>query len=177
MTTVQGAMLGYFDLRPLWFVCGLLVSVLASWIISRSCCSRRNPWRLMVISTFVFTVAFVVFLTERGPFLGRTQRKEFRMSWKVEPMDVDRAPQGFQESGVRLEFVDFPGHFVVILSEELLQHLRRQPTGPVTVAFDVTYDYGRARGYNEVQVAGLRDWVEEFSWGGTVGNPTRSPWE
>ena len=175
--TLKAAMLGYVDLRPLWFVCGLLVSVLASGVISRRVCSRRSPWSPMVASAFVFTMAFVVFLTERGPFLGRTQQKEFRMSWKVEPMDADRAPHRIQESGVRLEFVDFPGHFVVILSEELLQHLRRQPAGPVTVAFDVTYDYCRARGYDEVEVAGLRDWVEEFSWGGTVGNPTRSPWE
>ncbi|MFM7213879.1 MAG: hypothetical protein ACKO3H_03260 [Verrucomicrobiota bacterium] len=175
--TLQAALLGYGDLRPLWFVCGLLVSILASWVISRRVRSRRSPWRLMVASAFVFSLGFVVFLTERGPFLGRTQRKEFRMSWKVEPVEADGALHRIQQSGVRLEFVDFPGHFVVILSEELLQHLRQQPAGLVTATFDVTYDYGRARGYNEVEVAGLRDWVEEFSWGGTVGNPRRSPWE
>lgn len=175
--TLIPSLLGFFDLRPLWFVCGLLVSILASWVISRRVRPRTSPWRLMVASALVFTMAFVVFLTERGPFLGRTHRKEFRMSWKVEPMEADGALHRIQQSGVRLEFVDFPGHFVVILSEELLQHLRQQPAGPVTATFDVTYDYGRARGYDEVEVAGLRDWVEEFSWGGTVGNPRRSPWE
>lgn len=175
--TVPGAMQGYVDLRPLWFVCGLLVSVLASWAISRRFWSRRSLWSVMTVSALVFSVAFVVFLTEHGPFLGRTRRKEFRMSWKVEPVVPDGGTQGFQQSGVRLEFADFPGHFVVILSEELLQHLRRQPAGPVTVVFDVIYDYGRARGYDEVEIAGLRDWVEQFSWGGTVGDPQRSPWE
>ena len=132
---------------------------------------------MMTVSAVIFTAVFVVFLTERGPFLGRTYRKEFRMSWMVEPVVSEGSIQGFRRSGVRLEFVDFPGHFVVILSEELLQHLRRQPSGPVPVVFDVTYDYGRARGYNAVEIAGLRDWVVEFGWGGTVGDPRRSPWE
>jgi hypothetical protein len=169
--------LAYFDLRPFWFLGGMLVVVLLALGLRSWLGPRWSRGRAVAVAMLVYTTAFGLFLTEYGPFVGRKLRKEFRMSWRVEPVVSEGVPQGFKQPGVRLEFVDFPGHVAVILSNDLLDHLQRQPTGPVPVVFEVTYDYGRPRGYREIEIAGLREWNSEFSWGGTVGNPERSPWD
>jgi len=78
---------------------------------------------------------------------------------------------------VELSFAEFPGHFISHHSEDLAQHLQAIGKDKVPVVFEITRNYGRTKGYSEIEIAGLKTWRSDFSSGGTRGEPEQSPWD
>ena len=116
---------------------------------------------------------FAFFLTETGPFIGQRDTREFVMTWKL----VEEKNTNYKQPHVRLEYKDFPGHRIGHYSQELLDHLEAQGTEEIKAVFSTVADYGKVRGYSAESIAGLSEWSEEWSYGGTSGSPTSSPWD
>ena len=78
---------------------------------------------------------------------------------------------------VELTFIEHPGHFLQVTSQELASHLQLIEAGEAVGTFRVTSDYGEIRSYLFEKIAGLSGWSETFSAGGTRGEPRTSPWD
>ena len=95
------------------------------------------------------------------------------MTWKLGEEEYS----SFDQPHVVLEFKDFPGNEIGHYSQKLFDHLNAQGTNEIEVIFSTVSDYGSVRGYSAESIAGLREWSSEFSYGGTSGSPTSSPWD
>ena len=165
--------LSYIDVRPFVFLAGLPVFILLAIWGCRLAKARVSKWRTALISSLIFTGLFTLFLTGVGPFVNQTAIREHRMTWEIKPPP----PDGTKGAEVVLSFVEFPGHFIGHYSDELAEHLRAGGEKEVTVVFEVTSDYGKVRGYNETEIAGLKNWRSDWGYGRVQGTPTRSPWD
>ena len=95
------------------------------------------------------------------------------MTWKL----VEEENSYYDQPHVVLEFKDFPGNIIGHYSKELFNHLEAQGTDKIKAVFSTVSDYGNVRGYSAESIAGLREWSREWSYGGTSGSPTSSPWD
>lgn len=166
-------LLAYIDVRPILFLAGLPVFVGLSLLACRAARARISKLRVMLCSALLFVALFVVLLTGFGPFIGQKEIREFMMTWEIKPDPAN----AMREPEVVFTFVDFPGHHIGEHSGELAAHLRQLGEQPVNVAFEVTSDYGRVRGFDGVEIAGLRGWKSEWSYAGSSGSSGESPWE
>lgn len=163
--------LAYIDVRPLLFLAGLVLVLLLGALFSWLVLGGRRRGRVAALAAALWTLLFTVCMTEYGPFVGRTAMVEHQLTWAVER----EGPGG--GAVVELFFVEHPGHHLWEQSAELAAHLEALGEPTVLGRFSVTRDYGRVRGYNLEEVAGLRGWVSERAAGGTRGDPTSSPWD
>ena len=166
-------LLAYIDARPYLFLGGLLVFILLAILICRRIGVKLRKTRVAAIASLVFTGLFVFFLTGFGPFIGQTETREYQMTWEIQPPPSKELTQ----SVVVLSFAEFPGHFVSHHSDELAGHLQAVGEDKVTVIFEIARDYGRMKGYSEIEIAGLKTWSSQLSSGGTRGDPKKSPWD
>ena len=165
--------LGYVDVRPILFILGVLVLLLGVYIFCRIKKKKDKFGKIFGLSFCVYVGFFTFFLTEIGPFVGQRDTREFIMTWKLGEEEYS----SFDQPHVVLEFKDFPGNKIGHYSQELLDHLEAQGTNEIEVIFSTVSDYGSVRGYSAESIAGLREWSSEFSYGGTSGSPTSSPWD
>ena len=135
---------------------------------------KKNKFRkIFGLSFSAYVGLFIFFLTEIGPFIGQLDTREFIMTWKLGEEEYS----SFDQPHVVLEFKDFPGNKIGHYSQKLFNHLNAQGTNEIEVIFSTVSDYGSVRGYSAESIAGLREWSSEFSYGGTSGSPTSSPWD
>ena len=135
---------------------------------------KKNKFRkIFGLSFSAYVGLFIFFLTEIGPFIGQLDTREFIMTWKLGEEEYS----SFDQPHVVLEFKDFPGNKIGHYSQKLFDHLNAQGTNEIEVIFSTVSDYGSVRGYSAESIAGLREWSSEFSYGGTSGSPTSSPWD
>ena len=165
--------LAYIEIRPFLFLGGLPVFVLLAILVCRLARAKVSKGKAAVISSLVFTGLFIFFLSGYGPFVDQQEIREYRMTWEIKPPPSGKASQ----SEVVLSYVDFPGNSISQYSDDLAQHLRGIGKEQVAVVFEVTSDYGKVRGYNAVEIAGLKTWRSEGSGGGSNGDPKNSPWD
>lgn len=165
--------LAYVDVRPILFILGVLVLLIGASIYCRVKKKRGKFGKIFGLSFCVYTALFTFFLTEIGPFIGQRDTREFIMTWKL----VEEENSNYDQPHVRLEYKDFPGHRIGHYSQELLDHLEAQGTDEIKAVFSTVADYGKVRGYSALSIAGLREWSEEWSYGGTSGSPISSPWD
>ena len=165
--------LGYVDVRPILFILGVLVLLLGVYIFCRIKKKKDKFRKIFGLSFCAYVGLFTFFLTEISPFIGQRDTREFIMTWKL----VEEENSNYDQPHVRLEYQDFPGHRIGHYSQELLDHLEAQGTNEIEVIFSTVSDYGSVRGYSAESIAGLREWSSEFSYGGTSGSPTSSPWD
>ena len=165
--------LAYVDVRPTLFILGVLVLLLGVYIFCRIKKKKDKFGKIFGLSFCVYVGLFTFFLTEIGPFVGQRDTREFIMTWKL----VEEENSNSDQPHVRLEYKDFPGHRIGHYSQELLDHLEAQGTNEIEVIFSTVSDYGNVRGYSAESIAGLREWSREWSYGGTSGSPTSSPWD
>ncbi len=165
--------LAYIDVRPLLFIGGLSffigLALLLCWLAK----AKFQKRKVAILSALLFTALFTLFLTSVGPFVDQKETREYMMTWEIKPSPST----GMKESEVVLSFVDFPGHYIGEYSDELAAYLRENGEPDVKVLFEVTSDYGKVRGFNETEIAGLRSWKSEWSYAGSSGSPSKSPWE
>jgi hypothetical protein len=166
-------LLSYIDLRPLLFAGGLLVFVLLAVVISRLVRVKTHPAWVATLAGLAFTVLFIFFLTEYGPFLGIKQTRMVQMRWEIKP----GLHEGLKEPEVVLHFQDYPGCSVGEHSRELAEHLRVGSAALIQAKMEVTYDYGRPRGFRMTEIDGLREWKSERGYSASSGSPKRAPWD
>jgi hypothetical protein len=169
----QMTLLGYIDVRPLLFVGGLPLSIGLALLVCWLAKSRLKMASVAFVSALAFTVLFSIFLTGLGPFIDQKETRTHMMTWEIKTGPAN----SMKQSEVVLSFVDFPGHYIGEYSDELAAYLRTRGEQPVKVAFEVASDYGRVRGFRQTEIAGLRDWESEWSFAGSTGSPSKSPWE
>ena len=165
--------LAYVDVRPILFILGVLVLLLVVYIFCRIKKKKDKFRKIFGLSFCVYVGLFTFFLTEIGPFVGQRDTREFIMTWKLGEEEYS----SFDQPHVVLEFKDFPGNEIGHYSQKLFDHLNAQGTNEIEVIFSTVSDYGSVRGYSAESIAGLREWSSEFSYGGTSGSPTSSPWD
>ena len=165
--------LAYVDVRPILFILGVLVLLLVVYIFCRIKKKKDKFGKIFGLSFCVYVGLFTFFLTEIGPFVGQRDTREFIMTWKLGEEEYS----SFDQPHVVLEFKDFPGNEIGHYSQKLFDHLNAQGTNEIEVIFSTVSDYGSVRGYSAESIAGLREWSSEFSYGGTSGSPTSSPWD
>jgi len=165
--------LAYVDVTPILFILGVLVLLLVVYIFCRIKKKKDKFRKIFGLSFCAYVGLFTFFLTEIGPFVGQRDTREFIMTWKL----VEEENSYYDQPHVRLEYKDFPGHRIGHYSQELLDHLEAQGTNEIEVIFSTVSDYGNVRGYSAESIAGLREWSREWSYGGTSGSPTSSPWD
>ena len=165
--------LAYVDVRPILFILGVLVLLIGTSIYCRVRKKRGKFGKIFGLIFCVYTALFTFFLTEIGPFIGQRDTREFIMTWKL----VEEENSNYDQPHVRLEYKNFPGHRIGHYSQELLDHLEAQGTDEIKAVFSTVADYGKVRGYSALSIAGLREWSEEWSYGGTSGSPISSPWD
>ena len=163
--------LAYIDVRPFLYLGGLALALLLGLLFSVVVLEGARKGRVAVAATAVWTALFTLFLTEYGPFVGQVAVIEHRLTWT----------KGAEVPGstvvVELSFTDHPGHHLWEPSAELAAHLEALGESTVLGRFRVTRDYGRVRGYDLFEVAGLRGWASKGAAGGTRGDPASSPWD
>ena len=165
--------LSYIDLRPLLFTGGITVFVMVALMISRRMRVKTHPSWVAMLAGLCFTLLFTVFLTEYGPFLGTKETRLFQMRWEIRP-DLK---EGFKEPEVVLHFQDYPGYSVGEHSLELAEHLRRGSAPLIQAEIEITFDYGKSRGFHMTEIDGLRGWKSEWGYFGWSGSPKIAPWE
>lgn len=170
--------LAYIDLRPFIFLAGLPLFTLATVLICRLVRPHTSILKLFLIAPVIFTVAFVLFLTRVGPFVGQESTREHMMTWTITPAPANRD----LEPEVVLTFDEYPNHSVGIFSDDLAEHLETHSEEGVKVVFVVTSDYGKVRGFDTVEIGGLTDWVSpngyySVSGGGNDVSDSSSPWD
>ena len=165
--------LAYVDVTPILFILGVLVLLLVVYIFCRIKKKKDKFRKIFGLSFCVYVGLFTFFLTEIGPFIGQLDTREFIMTWKLGEEEYS----SFDQPHVVLEFKDFPGNKIGHYSQKLFDHLNAQGTNEIEVIFSTVSDYGSVRGYSAESIAGLREWSSEFSYGGTSGSPTSSPWD
>ena len=169
--------LAYVDVRPIVFLGGLPVFFLLGLLACRLLGASAGRGKVAVLSSASWATIFVLFMTGFGPFVDQTDLQEHRMTWKVQASDPALVGLPASEPLVELSFADHPGHFLWITSGELAEHLQAAGQEEVLGLFETTSDYGRLRGYNLLEIAGLRGWAAGRSAGGTRGDPASSPWD
>lgn len=165
--------LAYVDVRPILFILGVLVLLLGVYIFCHIKKKKDKFRKIFGLSFCAYVALFTFFLTEIGPFVGQRDTREFIMTWKL----VEEENSYYDQPHVVLEFKDFPGNRIGHYSQELFDHINAQVTNEIEVIFSTVSDYGSVRGYSAESIAGLREWSSEFSYGGTSGSPTSSPWD
>ena len=152
--------LAYIDLRPFIFLAGLPLFTLATVLICRLLRPHANVLKLFLIAPLIFTVAFILFLTGFGPFVGQESTQEHMMTWTIIPAPANRD----LEPEILLTFEEYPEHSIGVFSNDLAEHLKTHSEERVKVVFAVTTDYGNVRGFNAVEIGGLTDWVSPNSY-------------
>jgi hypothetical protein len=109
-----------------------------------------------------FSVWFLVF--------GRTSLETVAISWSKSGVNTQ-----FHEAEVILEPVDRRDWAVGFVSDELEQYLSQLGTRRVDATFEVTRDFGCARGYRVLQVGALKNWRYAQSYG-RYGPTASAPW-
>ena len=165
--------LAYVDVRPILFILGVFLLLIGASIYCLVKKKRGKFGKIFGLSFCLYTALFTFFLTEIGPFIGQRNTREFMMTWKL----VEEENSNYDQPHVMLEYKDFPGHRIGHYSQELLDHLEAQGTDEIKAVFSTVADYGKVRGYSALSIAGLRQWSEEWSYGGTSGSPIASPWD
>jgi hypothetical protein len=120
---------------------------------------------IAVVPSAAFWVAFL-FCTGVQRQMAFDMDWSYGEKWKSYP-DADY---------IVLRFKSQPHHFVGIVSRDLGRYLETLPSRDVRVVFDVTLDFGRTRGFHEVQIGKLQSWNSLNGCAGVRGNSDPSPW-
>lgn len=159
----------YVDLTP-YLVCGNIVVVAVVLAIAAAVANRTRAGAitlasLVLVPSLGFWIAFAL-------FTGVKREMAFDMEWSYGEKsqsypDVDH---------IVLRFKSHPNHYIGIYSRDLGNYLESLPSRDVRVIFEVTLDFGRTRGFHEVQIGELRSWDSVNGYAGVRGNSEPSPW-
>ena len=81
------------------------------------------------------------------------------------------------EDRSKVEFFDLPGHIIGEYSDTLIKHLEANGTKEITAVIEITNNVFGEVSYSTIEIAGLKKWYSAFGYGGTRGDPKKSPFE
>ena len=114
----------------------------------------------------------LLLLCQGCSFLENTQTRKFELIW-----EVNHEEKSHGQSLVEFEFVDFPGHIIGEYSDTLIKHLEANGTKEITAVIEITNNVFGQVSYITIEIAGLKKWYSAFGYGGTRGDPKKSPFE
>ena len=183
-------LLAYIDTRPLIFVAGWLL-VLLLWLGARKIRGYRGPMLLSAVAIHLgYGGLFILLATGWGPFVDQKEVRTMPMQWQIHeesPTEAGRiSMEGMAEKyasdpQIILQFVSHPNHRLNMFSKDLASHLKALERDTISVTFEITRDYGRMRGFNTLDIAGLKQWdtsrsFYEVSGGGSDESENSDPW-
>ncbi len=151
--------LGYF--LPIVQILGGFVAALI--VVAKT--PRRLAISAAVASYTVITLVLYLGLT------NQVTNRTFDMTWRE---SGSTNPSG--QTGLRLEFAEFPGNYVIVYGSALRQHLDQRGLNRVPVEFEVTSDLWCVRGYHEVRIDGRTPREVHWTGGGSGSDGSLSPW-
>jgi hypothetical protein len=162
-------MLAYASLLHFVLIGNLLLVGIAGAVAALTS-GRRRRWALVI--TLLILILSVVFWGSLFLFTGVKREIGFDMTWSY-GNPAEHCPQS---KHIILRFKCCPNHAVGIYSPDLGDYLETLPSHDVHVVFEITTDFGRMRGFNELQIAGLRSWQTCDSYYSVSGDSEPSPW-
>lgn len=167
MSGGKSMLFAYSSMVPIWLVGNLLLIAIA-FAVATSVRNRRLGFAVaavVIVPSVVFWGAF--------PFVTGVQRQmTFDMEWSY----GEKCESYPDADYIILRFKTHPNHYVGIVSRDLGKYLETLPSRDVRVVFDVTLDFGRTRGFHEVQIGELRSWNSLGGVAGVNGSSEPSPW-
>lgn len=162
-------MIAYVNTLPLIFVAGLLPVLYVTCVAWLALPRKYHLTPVLGLAAFGYTLTALFLLA--GPFVGRTCTESYSMTWELNDRDTD----SFHKPEIVLTFVDFPTAWIGIDDNLIAAHLGVKQERVIPVTFDVTYDYGRVRGYSLIMVDGISTWNSTGQVGGTSSGRGSSP--
>ena len=104
--------------------------------------------------------------------LEQVETREYQMKWRIDLTDKNQ-----NNPLDELSFVDFPGHYIGEYSNQLAEHLKAEGKEQVSVTLEITHSAFGDVSYGVREIAGLKQWLASYSYGGTSGSPERSPFD
>ena len=163
-----------FYLRLGWFLHIVwLVGIVIAFFITRPEWTRTNQ-KFVYVMFLVIVYIFLSVISLIYIIVGDKSYRTFKMTWANEGANND-----FKESEILLGFVEYPGHYEGIYSNELAAYLKQLPGNQVDVTFEVTSNFGCLRGFNETQIGELKSWRSPFGYsrGTDFAEDHPSPWK
>ena len=78
---------------------------------------------------------------------------------------------------LNLNLLISPGHIIGEYSDTLIKHLEGNGTKEITAVIEITNNVFGEVSYSIIEIAGLKKWYSAFAYGGTRGDPKKSPFE
>lgn len=141
-------------LTPLVWIFGALFAVVAT----------RRQWRLtrpqaVGIALVVLAYLGITWLAW-GSLVGQSTDRMFSMVWENRG-----AANQYEEAEVRLEYVEFPGHYEGVYSDELLHYLSDGQENPVKVTIVLRQNLGKCvSGFYLKQIGDLTSWESKSGY-------------
>ncbi|MEQ9453686.1 MAG: hypothetical protein RLN76_03710 [Phycisphaeraceae bacterium] len=128
-------LLAYVDVRPLFYLAGLLVVVILPAILILCSQTRLKKPRLITLLFLAYTSLFAFLLY--GPLIHYQETQTHPMTWEI----VDPPTRYTRETQIRLRFVQSPSYQMTHHNTELAQHLLQLDQETVPVTFSVSKAY------------------------------------
>ncbi len=128
--------------------------------------------RKYVFFSYVGLLIVILILGTRIFLVDVVRDFTFKMTWKY-GKPHEELPNA---KHIILTFKHAPSFWVEYYSNELSKYLESQNSKEVDIKIRVTYDLGKVRGYNIVQVGSLKKWKSVgYSGGSVIGPQKESP--
>lgn len=145
----------------------LVVVLLLAWAFT-----ARGRWRTFArVTVGVVTSVSVLFWGSIALFTGVKREMRFDMTWEY-GQPVDACPGA---KHVILRFKGYPDYAIGVCSADLGDYLEGRGGREVPVVFEVTRDFGRTRGFHEVQIGELRQWDACDGYASVAGDTAPPP--
>jgi len=141
------------------------ILVLARTVAKGSRTTATSLVTLAFVPSNAFWIAFAL-------FTGVKREMAFDMGWSY----GENSSSYPDADHIVLRFKSYPNQVVGIYSRNLGKYLETLPSHDVRVIFEVTLDFGKTRGFHEIQIGEVRSWDSVGGYAGADGFSEPSPW-
>ena len=172
--------MAYIDTRPLIFLVGWLLTLLLWWTYRKVGRHQGCLLPSALAVHLVYGCLFILLATGWGPFINQKEVRTMSMNWSLQHtnlVDALHPDTAGEQPLVMLAFTSHPNHRLGLVSQELATHLLALGQERIDVTFEITRDYGKMRGFTEIEIAGLKHWDASWSYYEVSGEDHGSdPW-
>ena len=153
----------------------LIVGLVLTMLLTKSDQANLNrqyvaPLFVTVSYLLIFWLTWLIFIAYEIP-RTYTQRTH-AMTWENKGKKNHTG-----ESEVVFQFVDHPGNYHGVYSNNIAKYLEDLLTPRIDLKFEISRDFGCWNGYRVVQIGGLSQVVSRDGYARDEGVPKQSPWD